>query len=68
MKQPQHCACCGRLRGDGRRDRGWLYWFVTVHQKVGTALIGPVQIPVCFCATCWRVAIKPEFDELARVA
>lgn len=65
MKQPQHCACCGRKRGDGRRDRGWLYWFVEVRQHVGNGfMVGPISVPVAFCATCWRTEIKPQFEKL----
>lgn len=65
MREPRHCACCGRKRGDGRSDRGWLYWIVDVHQRRGDALIGPLPVQVCFCATCWRVEIGPQFDKLA---
>lgn len=64
MKSPRFCACCGRARGDGRKDRGWLYWVVDVFQRVDGETIGPVAVRVCFCATCWRVEIKPEFEKL----
>lgn len=65
MKDPKHCACCGRQRGDGRRDRGWLYWVVDVRQRRGDAVIGPLHVRVAFCATCWRVEFKPQLDKLA---
>lgn len=65
MKQPLHCALCGRKRGDGRRDRGWLYWVVDVHQRRGAVVIGPVAVRVATCPSCWRTEIKPEFDALA---
>lgn len=65
MRQPQHCACCGRKRGDGRKDRGWLYWSVDVHQRRGVHVIGPVAVPVAFCAFCYRTELEPVLDETA---
>lgn len=64
VNEPKHCACCGRQRGDGRRDRGWLYWVVDVLQRRGDVVVGPLGVRVAFCATCWRVNFKPRLDEL----
>lgn len=63
MKQPKYCACCGRKRGDGRSDRGWIHWHVDAYMNEGGITIGPVAVPVVFCAFCWRTEIKPMFGE-----
>jgi len=64
LRDPHFCARCGRKRGDGRRDRGWCYWIVDVHMQTERGLIGPVQVPVAFCAACWAFEIKPQFIHL----
>jgi hypothetical protein len=49
-EHPSMCACCGRMRGDGRRDRRWVYPIVSVDRALR------FTIRIAFCAKC--------FDEL----
>lgn len=65
MIRPSFCACCGRKRGDGRRDRKWLYWVVDVHQRRGNVILGPIGVYVACCPQCWRHDLEPRFDKLA---
>jgi len=43
---PNHCACCGRSRGDGRSDRNWRYPYVAVP---GLAR----EVRIAYCPGCW---------------
>lgn len=44
-KTADFCASCGRKRGDGRRDRGWMYLYADLPQ---TKLV----VRACYCAGC----------------